>query len=458
VSDSEPKPPAGDFQRDVELDKPGIVGARWWHRSLMDDDRKVKRRQVLVGFAVAGGAVAAISVLGVGLVKLVSGESTALATRRALDMQRQYGWDFGARGVPLVFDGVAEGPFVRGDLVSLSPVMTPAQGPNTKYHVGTLVESLLATPAATLPDPEDGRPAPDSAPFKRLVDVLMPVVTPAMVRAYRVGEALARLAGWRQGLAVLADLPGPEAVAFAAGAAATFEPVLLLDNWPHPHGVVPSHMTLAALAYYQPRFASQKARVFGAPLFVLDRARLSPYAEEGDRFDNRYYARMPRLELLAKDGIRALFYVVASPAALPEPADLSAVLAAGAASEPAVDVRALALSDFESDVATDKPEKVYYGGSARTDVKFWDDYPFGSKATLDFGPSAASSAAKDYRFTARAATASTPPANLGKVAVVATASGLILAAALDKRRSMERYVGGWRAGSMNRFSSGGWGG
>src|SRR5512134_2701213 len=121
--------------------------------------------------------------------------------------------------------------------------MAPAaQGPNAKYHVGTLVESLFATPITRLPDPQDGRPAPDSAPFKRVADVLMPVVTPAMQRAYGVGEALARLAGWRSGLAVLADLPGPEAVAFAAGAATTFEPVLLLDNWPHPHGVVPSHL------------------------------------------------------------------------------------------------------------------------------------------------------------------------------------------------------------------------
>ncbi len=77
MSDSDPKPPGGDFQKDVGVDKPGIVGARWWHKSLMDEDKQVQRRQVLIGLAVAGGAVAAISAVGVGIVKLASGEKYA---------------------------------------------------------------------------------------------------------------------------------------------------------------------------------------------------------------------------------------------------------------------------------------------------------------------------------------------------------------------------------------------
>jgi hypothetical protein len=300
------------------------------------------------------------------------------------------------------------------------------------------VESLLAKPTATLPDPQDGQPRPDAAPFKRLADVLVPIVTPGMLGAYRVGEALARLAGQRQGLAALVDLPGPEAVAFAAGAAQVFEPVLLLDNWPHPHGVVPSHLTLAALAYYQPRFASQGERLASPPLFVLDRSRLAAYSEESDRFDNRYYARMPTLSALAKDGVRALFYVVASPAGLPEPADLSAVL--GAAGTP-VAVRALALSDFETDSAGRHPARVDYGGSARLDAAFWDEYAFDSTAAPVAG--SVSSATKDHRFVAGATAASAPPANLGMVPVVVAASGLVLAAALDRRGSMNRFAGGW---------------
>jgi hypothetical protein len=244
-----------------------------------------------------------------------------------------------------------------------------------------------------------------------------------------VGEAFARLAGGRPGTAALVDLPGPEAVAFAAGAALAFEPVLLLDNWPHPHGVVRSHRTLAALAYYQPRFATAAAERAGfAPVFVLDRSRLSPYSEETNRFDNRYYARPPALDALANDGIRIFFYVVSSPSALPEPDDLAAL----AAGEPRVEVRALAVSEFESDPTAGHPERVDYGGSVRADAAFWSDY--------GAAPDGVSAAAKDHRFGPRPSAARPP---VGQVAVIAAASGIILSAALDRRGSMNRFAGGW---------------
>src|SRR6185436_2164729 len=192
---------------------------------------------------------------------------------------------------------------------------------------------------------------------------------------------------------------------------------------------------------YQPRFAAQKARVFEAPLFVLDRSRLNPYAEASDRFDNRYYARMPRLENLAKDGVRALLYVVASPAALPEPADLNAVLSARpAGGAPAVEVRALALTDFESD-PSQPPDRLCYRGSANGDAA-----P---------APAAAAAQTKDHRFVTRAAPVNPASPTIGNVVIAATASGLIVAAALDRNRTLQRYANGWRQGSQNRFSSGG---
>jgi hypothetical protein len=429
----------GDFRRDFEIDKPGIVGARWWNQSLKDEGAQLARRNVLKGLAVAGGMVAAVSMCGVGVATLLneSKEATALSKRRSLDMQKEYGWDFGARGQALVFDGVAEGPFDRSHLQSLSAVTSPSsQGPNAKYHVPTLAASLFATPSTTLPDPEDGQPAPDAAPFKALAAVLVPVVTPAMTRAYHVGEAVARLAARRKDVAVLVDLPGPEAVAFAAGAAEAFEPVMLLDNWPHPHGVVASHLTLAALAYYQPRFAAQRfSRTSTAPCFVLDRSRLAAYSEATDRFDNRYYARMPKLAMLAKDGIGTLLYVVAAPSSLPEPADLNDVLSARGSG---VDVRALSLVDFDADPAAAQPERMAYGGSARSDGRFWTDYSNDNPPTSTTVNAAAP--ARHYLFGPRPATVMP---TLGMVAVVATTSGLVLAAALDRRGSMNRFSGGW---------------
>ncbi|HEV8269081.1 MAG TPA: hypothetical protein VGR00_12640, partial [Thermoanaerobaculia bacterium] len=318
MSDGEPPEPGSEFQRDVHLEKPGIVGARWWQKSLVEDAGSVRRRDVLKGLAVAGGVLGAIGLGGYALSRLFSQskEPVSLAKRSALEMQKAYGWDFGARGEALVFDGTSETPFVRSELDKLPEVMTPRR--NAKYYVGTLVESLFAKPAMELPAPSDGSARLDAAPFRRLADVIVPIVTPAMEKAYRVGEAFARLSEGHAGVAALVDLFGPEAVAFAAGACSRFEPVLLFDNWPHPHGVVPSHLTLAALAYYQPRFTERAiSRTAAEPLFVLDRSRLSAYFEESDRFDNRYYARVPNLKLLARDGIQGLFYVVSSASDLP---------------------------------------------------------------------------------------------------------------------------------------------
>jgi hypothetical protein len=423
------------------------VGARWWHQGLLDEERKVSRRNMLIGLGVAGGAVAAVAGLGVGVATLFKPEKTGLARRNALDMQKVYGWDFGARGVPLVFNGQAEGPFQRAELQKLASVMAPSRGAHSSYYVPSLVASLTAVPTATLPDPEDGLPRPDGAAFRRLADVILPIVTPEMREAYTAGEALARITAGRADAAVLADLPGPQAAAFAAGAAGAFDPVLLLDNWPHPHGVVPSHLTLAALAYYQPRFASQKAQrtATAPPLFVLDRNRLNAYSEESDRFDNRYYARLPRLEALGSQGVRTLFYVVASPSALPEPDDLNAVLSGGGE---AVSVSALALTDFWNDRPDPAVARVYYGGAPRSESAFWTSRAPGGLTVDDFTPGAkARNTTADYVFASRPAASSaaveSARVSIGTVPVIITASGLILAAALDRRGSQNRFAGGW---------------
>lgn len=429
----------GEFLRDVVIEKPGIVGARWWHQGLVDEEKKMSRRAALGCMALAGGALAALSAAGAGIYHLTRPEATSLGRRDALPMQKTYGWDFGARGVPLVFDGIVQGPFQRHALGGLATALSPRNPAHAKHHVPTLVESLLATPTATLPDPEDGLPRPDSGPFKRLADVIVPISTPEMDQAYEAGVAFARLGKGRAGLAALADLPGHQAVAFAAGAASTFEPVLLLDNWPHPRAVVPSHLTLAALAYYQPRFEAQKAArgTTAPPLFVLDRMRLAPYAEESERFDNRYYARMPKLETLGRDGVRTLFYVVASPASLPEPDDLNAVLAAPPVTgQPAVEVRAMAVTDFRRERSREgATPSVYYGGSPAAEATFFTRRSGG-------GDEATPSASHEHVFVPRTANAAARP-RVGTVPVVVTASGLVLAAALDRRGSMNRFAGGW---------------
>src|SRR5207248_1309850 len=86
------------------------------------------------------------------------------------------------------------------------------------------------------------------------------------------------------------DVQGPTSVAVAAGMAPGFDPVFVLDNWPHPLGVVPSHLTLGAVLYYRPLFMRLRGSRTGRapPVFVLDRNRLARYTDEETQFDNRY--------------------------------------------------------------------------------------------------------------------------------------------------------------------------
>jgi hypothetical protein len=442
-----PPPPTGAvaFERDVFIDKPAIVGARWWHKSLIAEDSKMRRRQMLKTIATVGGVAGAVGLFGLALTKIANAGSPTnvkLDTRTSLEMQRKYGWDFGARGEALVFNGLTTSPFDRSFLTLLPNVMRPAT--YSQFAVPTLLESLTATPTDTLTEPAEGVAAADAPLFRKLSDVIVPVETPQMRRAYRVGLAFARLCKGRDmRLALLVDLDGAESVAFAAGAAEVFEPVLLFDNWPHPRGVVPSHMVLAALAYYQPRFALQnknRSPVNVSPVFLLDRSRLNAYSSDSTRFDNRYYAKPPPGRALAARGLKGLMYVVETRLSVPEPDDLELL----AYEEPVV-ARAIALEDFSSPDSDNTP--AYYGDSEETDQSIWANYPFVDGFLLPSGSRVASSTMKDYRFKPHKVSASELPA-IGTTAVVVTAAGVLVAAALDRK------------GSMNRFSSssGGWGG
>ena len=40
MSGSDPEGPGGkgEFKQDYTVDKPGVVGARWWHQGFMEED------------------------------------------------------------------------------------------------------------------------------------------------------------------------------------------------------------------------------------------------------------------------------------------------------------------------------------------------------------------------------------------------------------------------------------
>jgi hypothetical protein len=300
-------PPPNPFVRDANVDEPGMIGARWWHESMAAPIDRRKAVGVLVGVS---GALMALGMMA-GLVAVATSggddDDTELATRKALDLQREYGWSFGAHDEKLVFDGTSTQPFDRASLASLPSVFEPKRADLRPFAIPTLLESPAAFPKSTI--------AGDTTTFVPLRDALVPVSHARTLDAFERGRALGKRLAGRADVGVVVDLPGDEAVAFAAGAANDMEPVLLVDNWPHPRGVVPAHLALGSIAYYQPLFAKAKEgrAPTAAPLFVLEAKRLATYTDDSTQFDNRHLARMPSAEALTQRGVRRLVYITRSP-------------------------------------------------------------------------------------------------------------------------------------------------
>jgi len=208
---------------------------------------------------------------------------------------------------------------------------------------------------------------------------LTPIHTAEMDADFARGLALRELfeeAGWPGDTAVVIDAPGVRAVAVAAALAEAFDPVFTFGNWPHPAGVVPADETLAATLYYLPLFETSRAARGAAapPMFVLDANRLAPYKDEGSRFDNRYFARLPSAAQLAALGVRHVLYVNAD--GEPELDDLNQPLTELVAQ--GIDVRLAALADFQRGDALDEEdadaETFWFGGSPEWQVTFWDNF------------------------------------------------------------------------------------
>lgn len=303
----------GPFTKKEAVDEPGIIGARWWQESIA-----VPRRQALHAFLIIGGVGAAMVAISTcattcaigGMAVSGAGSSPPdhkIEPRDALAMQKEYGWDFGAAGETLVFDGQSTKPFDRTALPRMETELAPKSEALAPWFVPTLFQSTTAFPkSAPSGDPRSGA-------FVPLKDALVPISTLEMELAFQQGKAFAALVGKEhpKDLAVIVDLHGPAAVAFAAGAAAALDPVFLFDNWPHPRGVVPAHKTLAAAAYYQPLFAEARAAKAATkpPMFVLDRNRLASYMDDTTQFDNRHIARVPGASSLTTLGVKNVIYV-----------------------------------------------------------------------------------------------------------------------------------------------------
>lgn len=439
------------FSRSHLVNNPGIVGARWWQESLAIAGDPVARRAALISLSAVG-----VSLLGVGVVgSLVcagsSGDDDKIEKREALAIQRDYGWNFGAEEVSLTFDGASTAAFDRASLAAMASALAPGQGGLKPHFVPTLFQATTAMPRLTI----QGR----TTPVKPLADALRPIYTTAMREAYRCGKALASLFdNTPSDRLVVVDMPGPEAVAFAAGAAERLEPVFVFDNWPHPLGVVPSHLTLAAAAYYQPLFVKARgSRKPNAPgLIVLDSNRLNAYTSESTQFDNRYVARLPSVESIKALGDKRILHVSPSASFKQEADDLNADYVAY--KQAGFDVKMVAATDFRADPSTpstapantspDDWPPYYYGGDDASHFWFWKDYPWNppqKPAKPAMGNSGLhgsySPSARSTMFSGTGAS-KTRPASMGAVPVlVAAGTGVIVGSAVSRSGSLNRYSG-----------------
>ena len=362
MSASSPEKP---FSRQAYFDAEDLVGARWWQESLRQAADPISRRRALQALAILGGSAAVL-----GLVAAFSGSDDHVdISMDSLELQKREGWNVGQVGTTLRFPASAE---VDADgnrgwaatLPALPAEMAPAQSSLAPFYVPTLFQSMeMASGASLRSSLSPVPPAPGDRDFLRGQAIL----------------SLFKAVDMPADTAVILDLDGPSSVNVAAGLAAGFDPVFVFDNWPHPSGVVPSHLTLGAAVYQRPVFLRARASrsPSAPPAFVLDRNRLTPYTDEESQFDNRYVAKLPTAANLRSLGVRHLLYVTPSKSDLHELDDLNEEfvdLARGS-----IDVKVLPLTDFDpppAAQATGVPASspVYYGGYPHTHLWFWNTY------------------------------------------------------------------------------------
>lgn len=296
----------------------------------------------------------------------------------SLDLQRRHGWNLGAEERRLFFrntsstDAMGSSDWKRyTDPSRLMEAWRPYSRSWEPYMAPTLMQALESS---------------------SLRQQIRPIFSPAMERAFKRGEVLRKdlLSQVTKGAETLfiADLPGPEAVAFGAGMAGWADLIPTFDNWPHPSGVVPSHETLAAMIYYASYVQEQKKQVTDPSpgLLLLDSRRLSPYTDGSDQFDNRYLANVPLQDALLDRGIRNVLYVVSNRNQKQELDDLNDEFVDYKANQ--IQVSVFPLSDMEAvqeRVVETQPDgtqrtvvhnNYYYGGGYGSHLGFLMLYAF----------------------------------------------------------------------------------
>ena len=296
-----------------------------------------------------------------------------------LTLQQQHGWNVGAKDRRLVFSGkpmqrdaAGSGDWqVYTDPARLISAWQPRQAVWQPFFVPTLMQALRE---------------------ESLRSQIRPIMSPRMQEAFRRGQTLQQdlLNQVTNGSETffIADLPGPEAVAFGAGMASGVDLMLAFDNWPHPHGVVRSHDTLAALLTFAGVVQKQRESLpDGAPgLLLLDSDRLAPYVDESTQFDNRFLASAPGAAELQQRGVKQVMYITPNRGQRNESDDLNALFVEYQTAQMGVEIFPLTdlvpvtetveRTEPDGTTQTVREKHYYYGGGLSSHLGFFLLYSF----------------------------------------------------------------------------------
>lgn len=321
----------------------------------------LSRRAVGLGMAITGVA----GIAGVNIYNWLTPEESDV-TLDSLELQRREGWSVGTNEDLLRF-GSGEvrvdsrnQSFTGYDPSYLIGVYQPASASWQPFFVATMLQSL-------------GQPSLNS----RIRLFHNQEAEDAYRRAGGLRELLAQSPDAKRSL-LIADLPGPAAVAVGARLADTVTLVPAFDNWPHPLGVVPAHETLGSMLYYAREVEEKRIKpgVEAPVMLMLDSKRLSDYRDSSDQFDNRWMARLPSATELKARGMAKVIYLVADGRQTAEQDDLNEEFVDWKSN--GIEVQMLRLSDFrtpEGSLASGTGrDRYYYGGSSAAHWLFFAHY------------------------------------------------------------------------------------
>lgn len=435
--------------------KPGGQMTEWF-------TNHISRRSL--GKGLAWGAV--LTMAGVTVYQLASDDEQEVS-EDSHGLQKKEGWNVGSTDKFLSFDGSSltdsQGKNLTGyDPNYLISVYQPRDSQWQPYFVPTLIQSLSQ---------------------KSLNGQMRPVFNPQMRETYQRAEALRNLISQTPNPSqtlIISELPGPQSIALGAAMADTAKLVPAFDNWPHPLGVVRSHETLGAMAYYAGEIDEKRSKLKdNAPaILLLDSNRLTAYTDQDTQFDNRYLAKLPPADQLKQRGVQQVIYLVKDENQKEELDDINSDLVEW--QKQGINVRMLRMSEFKP---VDEPVQTtvagattstvqrhyYYGGAPWASWLFFSHYGYGyprdygvyrdgrynsvprpttgqTYNSPNYRPASRPTVFSSARVGGASGVGTTRPSGFGRTSVRMSSDGRVTGTRTGRSGSYGRSGGGWFGG------------